>query len=93
MTPDQLAMNAKIAALTGETGPNYATCLNACRKARRACGLGMPRDGVKRQRFIAALAAIVKEDDPKADAFDIAFATAMQQCQALLRAFGGKEAA
>ena len=91
MTPDQLAMNLAIAALTGEEARNYSTCLNAARKARRACGLGLPRNPERRKIFMEKLAAIIREDDPLGDAYDFTFSTPSQQCRALLRAFGKKE--
>lgn len=90
MTPEQTAMNLDIAALIGDVERNYSTCLNAARKARRACGLGLPRDAVKRNRYLQCLYDVVREDNPDADFYDIGNPSPMQQCRALLRAFGPK---
>lgn len=88
MTHEQTAMNAEIEKLTGDKGRNYSTCLNAARKARIACGLGV-RDAVKRNRYLQCLYDVVREDNPDADFYDIGNPSPMQQCRALLRAFGG----
>ena len=98
MTPEQSAMNAQIAAITKSGGRNSSTCLNACRKDRRDMGLENDANKELRQKFMDKLTDIVMDDYIKGipgvrrypDTYSLAFAPPMQQCRALLRAFGPK---